>query len=146
MKTLILILGLSLIACSGPDCSNGIMDNNETNIDCGGDCPPCVTAMEQSLEGMWYYHRQVQHIAGTDIVTIQSGTNCKMDLTTTPWQTGHPHYIAYGSVGICNYSGQTGWWINESSGYMNDAYLITVTADSLKLDSADGYNTFYYYK
>ncbi len=26
----------------GPECSNGLLDSRELNVDCGGDCPPCV--------------------------------------------------------------------------------------------------------
>ncbi len=148
MKHLILILSIAMIACSGPDCSNGIMDNNETNIDCGGDCPACVnipTAAEQALEGMWYFHRQVS-VDG--ITTYYTASNCKMDLTLDLWEPP-TQYIAYGSVGLCNYSSKTGWWINESSGYLNDIYTYTVTADSLHIiytGSGGGSIHSYYYK
>src|SRR5689334_14972806 len=27
--------------CSGTNCSDGIKNQNETGIDCGGPCPPC---------------------------------------------------------------------------------------------------------
>ena len=46
-----LLLGLSIIALScgedDPTCDDGIQNGNETGIDCGGDCAPCETTVEE---------------------------------------------------------------------------------------------------
>ena len=143
-----MVFSITMLSCSGPDCSNGIQDGTETGIDCGGDCAPCTvtpSAVEQSLEGMWYLHRTVYHIMGTESTTLATGSNCKMDLTLDIIEPT-TQYRSYGGVGICGYAAETGWWINPTSGYLNDYYIITLAGDSLKLDHSDGQTTFYYYK
>lgn len=148
INLLLMVFSITMLSCSSPDCTNGVQDGTETNIDCGGDCPPCTatpTAMETSLEGMWYLHRTINHVSGTDYTTLATGSNCKMDLTLNLLQPSN-QYRAYGAVGVCSYAGETGWWINSGTGYFNDYYTITLAGDSLKLDHSNGQTTYYYYQ
>lgn len=54
-----LLLSLSLLGCKSGDCTNGIQDGKETGIDCGGECPKCITTStpveksDDSLSGKW---------------------------------------------------------------------------------------------
>jgi len=33
-----------MFSCNSTDCTNGVQDGNETGIDCGGDCPNCLSS------------------------------------------------------------------------------------------------------
>jgi hypothetical protein len=142
-------------SCSGADCTNGIKDGNEIEVDCGGDCPTCQpipTSTEQSLSGIWYQHYSEIIIASFSDTTFDfpTGPSCKMDLTLEKVQPNHPQWRAYGSVWNCTYSGATGWWINETSGYFNDNFIIdTLTTNRLVIRTyfaqSDGNHTIYHY-
>lgn len=55
----VLLSGVTLLSCKSGDCTNGIQDGKETGIDCGGECPKCVTTSapveksEENLTGKW---------------------------------------------------------------------------------------------
>lgn len=146
---LIMVLSITMLSCSGADCTNGIQDGTETNIDCGGDCPPCVntpTSLEQSVSGLWYHSITIYHTGGTDTPVYPSGSNCKVDFTLNLIPDSD-QYRSYGALGVCSYAGETGWWINSSTEYLNDIWIITtVTSDSLILDHSDGSQTLKYHK
>lgn len=152
---LLSIFSYLIVGCSGADCNNGIQDGNEIDIDCGGDCPTCVpvpTSLEQDLSGIWYQHYSEIVITQFSDTTFDypTGPTCKMDLTLEKVQANHPHWRAYGSVWNCTYSGSTSWWINETSGYFNDNYIIdTINPNRLVIRTyfgmTDGNHTIYHY-
>ena len=64
-----------MFSCNSTDCTNGVQDGNETGVDCGGDCPNCVTPPAPSgILGDWHFHRMdlVQYSNGEIIGTTQS--------------------------------------------------------------------------
>lgn len=153
MKTLLLqltMVTITMLSCSSPDCTNGIQDGTETGIDCGGDCPPCptttttlVSPTEQDLEGIWVFHQTILYSqsSGTYDTTLHVSPTCLMELTLDTAGVGTNQYIAYGSVGLCNYSSQTGWWVGKTSKLFNDMYeIVLLTSDSLKLRYYQGSN------
>lgn len=150
MKNLIyLFLFMLISSCSSPNCTNNIQDGTETGIDCGGSCPPCpapaYTVTELALKGLWLYDYKSYIMESSpgvfyyDTTFSNNGPGCKIDFTfEKPFPT-HPHYYSYGGLGGCNYSNQTGWWINPSSGYLNDNYIIETLTSNLLILQGVGY-------
>ncbi len=54
--SLLAFLGFAISCKENANCNNGIMNGNETGIDCGGDCPACPVTNEADprLFGNWY--------------------------------------------------------------------------------------------
>ncbi len=50
------LASLFLVSCESeplaPSCTDGIQNGTETGIDCGGDCPPCATTVEEDKENI----------------------------------------------------------------------------------------------
>ncbi len=56
------MLTLIFLGCKKEQCANGVKDSDETGIDCGGSCTPCVYTPDsiisiQNLSGTWYLAR-----------------------------------------------------------------------------------------
>lgn len=87
-------------------CSDGIQNQNETGIDCGGDCDPCATCSD----GI-----QNQNETGIDC-----GGECD------PCPTAAPDYFFTCKIGISNFNGNyTGPNTGFSSDIASDLKLIT---------------------
>lgn len=159
MKNLFYLLSFSLlIACSSPNCTNGLQDGTETAIDCGGDCPPCpapvlvppvptYTATELALEGLWQFDYTSYAIVATDGNTYYDttyavgGVGCQIDFTFEKPYPSYAYFYSYGGLGGCFYSGQTVWWVNPSSGFVNDSWqIITLTSNLLVLNGTNSAN------
>lgn len=139
------MVSITMLSCNSSDCANGIQDGNETGIDCGGDCancPPVVSSTESQLEGDWY----MDHSILLSDTTYYPDAACRVTLTLTAID-GTNQYRAYGNFGICGYPMESGWWINSTSGYLSDQYdIVLLTADSLHLNSVQGYGLWKYYR
>jgi hypothetical protein len=62
---------LLIISCQQGDCSNGVLDGNETSVDCGGDCENnCVNLdsvfktapILKEIQGKWYNNLSISRI------------------------------------------------------------------------------------
>ncbi len=91
MKTKIAFLilsGLLIASCNNSNCNNGVQDQGELGIDCGGNCPACattLTAAEQAISGIWILDSTKTEFTGTDTtVTYQTDTlNCRIEFRST---------------------------------------------------------------
>ena len=69
-----------------PDCEDGIQNNNETGVDCGGDCSPCEEEEEEQKEEEYPCAHSFDFIdfRNTDARVVQMrGPN--IPITVTPW-------------------------------------------------------------
>lgn len=144
---LIMVFSITMLSCTGADCTNGIQDGDETDIDCGGTCPPCpipapiMTPLETSLLGKW----QLYSSNNNGIIEYHSGNSCQVEFTSDPAGT-EGYYRSYGSVGLyqCSYPSEWNWNIS-SSDLLQNYWQIDVTVDSLHLTSVDGTEILTYY-
>lgn len=93
-------------------CGNGVIDGNETGIDCGGDCPPCPTSpnnVNPNFFGSWYSLFRVSETANMLQMYINN-TNaaCRVDIINTSiYPTMPTSYKSYGMINACSYPVET---------------------------------------
>lgn len=89
MASAILSLGFAVVSCSEKDtkdvatCSDGIKNQGEEDVDCGGPCPPCVypTTMSATVSGFNWIGMNMSATLNGGLFTITA------DNGTTPlWQ------------------------------------------------------------
>ncbi len=117
-------------------CGNGIVDGNETGIDCGGDCPPCPTSpnsVNPDFFGSWYSLFRVVEATNTLQMYINN-TNaaCRVDITNTPLHVSSIVYKSYGTLGSCVYP-------SESYASYTPYQLIKLTSDSIYYGTPSGF-------
>lgn len=76
-----------------PDCYDGILNQGEFDIDCGGPCPPCQPKLTAKVNGMnWESQGSVTsqiNGTGTSILISSGNSNSNMSLIYTgPFVTG----------------------------------------------------------
>lgn len=143
---------ITALSCSGPNCSDGIQNGDETDIDCGGTCPACpvsISSLEQSLEGTWQLDSSVTtNSFGSFTDTFSGSTNCQIQFTLDiagDNGTGFHMYHSFGIINGCGYPTHGSWYIDEYSDYLINMFIIqSVTSTHLVLDAV-GYDINYYY-
>lgn len=144
-------------SCQQPDCTNGVQDGNETGVDCGGDCAPCLTnnnnnsggTTAASINGLWEYNASVNTANNIKTITVCEANNCKVDFTGNPVNSQSPQqgYWMYGMIGICNYPTQYSYTWDANMNLISGTHQVTsVSQDSLVLSQSSGANVFHYSK
>jgi hypothetical protein len=154
-KALIYFLSLAmvglLLSCQKHHCHNEVQDENETGIDCGGDCEPCNATGSPNysaadLAGLWYVKADDNshgypgacsfvHILTIFGSTIQSNSSCKAQLTLEPTYEGSPLYKSIGMLGGCGYPFEHFWSFNPGENTLDGHSIVSLTNNELVLSN-----------
>lgn len=133
------------VACNNnyaSHCANGVMDGNETGIDCGGDCPNCPTsgiAPDPLMFGNWYILRSIQEYGNLGqfnsfSFTLYSSPLCRWELKNNILNNTYNYvtYEAYGGAPALGYGCNYPQPIDFNWSYFkNFNYIYKLTNDSL---------------
>lgn len=61
------VIVIFLVSCNKNHCTNGVQDANETGVDCGGDCQPCIVS---GSGGVGNYPSNTVHCTGTPTAVV----------------------------------------------------------------------------
>lgn len=116
----VLIVNIILFGCQQADCTNGIQDGDETDIDCGGLCEPCpeiinLTPLEQAINGKWYRQE-------TGEVTLINGDSVFVEVSSFNgnqfWEFSENLFNQPGPVQIPSDSKTLNIGFNDNNGYV----------------------------
>lgn len=163
MKKIILyltIIPLIMISCQQHDCHNGIQDGGETDIDCGGDCPPCNTGGSvqsysvQDFEGLWYQKARNTSMGMSwytchfpiHILEIKDPNNplnsgCKVDYKSE--MVSESMYKSLGMTSMCFYPNDSYWIFNQSENTIDGGNIWSLTSNELILSNPNQFDMFH---
>lgn len=166
--SLLVLIFLFAASCQKEDptatCSDGILNGDETEIDCGGTC----TACERSIEGVFkgYFRATADNNINNVIYETQEGTltiteqqssalqfNFFTDAGTTDAEGSYVKNSTFYTLDVTNVYETPGqpleWELEWPDGggtfdYVNNELLITLTVDDTK--AIGGTNAMYYFE
>ena len=105
-------------------CTDGIQNGDETGIDCGGSCAPCLVG----LQGEWLS-------AGADVAPLLAGAPFNIDSIKADFSTNLTYTVTSYSAGVATVL--TGTYIQTESG-VGDIWNITVNQTAPSALTSEG--------
>lgn len=109
------------IDCGGPcgnvcpSCADGIMNQNETGVDCGGPCDPCYARLSAKVAGTdWYATSRNAFISAPGTMRIY-GTNSSCNITLFYSGTFAPGTVSAGTNFRAEYRDSLGTLYNSGT-------------------------------